>query len=73
MAGVFENVIVNKILENGTTVCHLRGKAQLRLSYDPAGISVKVVQGKDVDISWVSEFPVSTNIQSGSAIKLTTF
>ena len=46
MGSIFENVLVNKILENGTTVNHIQGKVQLRLSYDPAGISVKVFQGK---------------------------
>ena len=46
MGSVFDNVLVNTILENGSTVHYIQGKAQLCLSYDPAGISVKVFQGK---------------------------
>ena len=46
MGSVFDNVLVNAVLENGTAVRHIQGKVQLRLSYDPAGISVKVFQGK---------------------------
>ena len=46
MESVFDDVLVHVILEKGATVRHIEEKVQLRLSYDPAGISVKVYQGK---------------------------
>ncbi|XP_043188270.1 histone-arginine methyltransferase CARMER-like [Amphibalanus amphitrite] len=65
MAAVFDNVLINKIHEDGSSVNHLSGKAQIRLSYDPAGISVKVLQDEKVQL----EFPVSKTTECCKAGK----